>query len=456
MEEEININPKELNICLNVLRELAEHPDLIDENPVAKTLIAKVHRAGKRSSRNKLRQHSKNEDRNHQFQCGILQQQTKQRAIQDQAPREITLNYSQACYICKEKYNRLHFFYHQLCPKCADMNWEKRHQQTDLSSQTALITGGRIKIGYQLALKLLRDQARVIVTTRFPEDAALRFSTEPDFQQWDDRLQIVGLDLRNLPAVEQFSEDLKKQEPHLEILIHNAAQTIKRPLEFYRHLLRDQKLPSEAQKLLPAGKSNQNVLLEAKRATGLRLGEDQHYFPPGKLDRDGQQIDLRPQNSWRSKIGEIETVEMLEVYLVNAAAPFALTNHLRPLMENSPHQRKFIINVSAMEGQFARQSKTPHHPHTNMAKAALNMMTRTSAEELRQKGIFLNSVDTGWITDEKPYPAVEKMRDRHGFHPPLDAIDGASRIYDPIVTGLNQSELPLSGYFLKDYQPHPW
>jgi NAD(P)-dependent dehydrogenase (short-subunit alcohol dehydrogenase family) len=166
-------------------------------------------------------------------------------------------------------------------------------------------------------------------------------------------------------------------------------------------------------------------------------------------------LDLRPRNSWRLRLGQIDTIEMLEVLLVNAAAPFILTNRLLPLLERSTHARRFIVNVSAMEGQFARNSKLPDHPHTNMAKAALNMLTRTSAGDLAERGIYMNSVDTGWITDEKPAHDAERVREQDGFYTPLDVIDGAARVYDPIAGGLGDAE-PLFGQFLKDYRPYPW
>ena len=99
---------------------------------------------------------------------------------------------------------------------------------------------------------------------------------------------------------------------------------------------------------------------------------------------------------------EVETPELLEVQLVNAIAPFILNARLKPLMLKTPERHKHVVNVSAMEGQFYRTTKTDRHPHTNMAKAALNMMTRTSALDFVKDGIHMNAVDTGWVTDEDP------------------------------------------------------
>jgi NAD(P)-dependent dehydrogenase (short-subunit alcohol dehydrogenase family) len=303
-------------------------------------------------------------------------------------------------------------------------------------------------------LKLLRDGARVLVTTRFPCDAALRFHGECDCTDWLDRLEIHGLDLRDIPAVETFARHVLDREAHLDILIHNAAQTIKRPLGFYKHLLGAETSLSGPRALvctLPCP-----PLLEARPGYKGHLPGAEIYFPASTLDRDGQQMDRRPMNSWRLKLGEVSTIELLEVLLVSTAAPFVLTNHLLPAFLRSPHSRRFIVSVSAMEGQFTRQRKTAFHPHTNMAKAALNMLTRTTAADLAGKGVHINSVDTGWITDEKPRPQAERARVEHGFHVPLDAIDGASRIYDPIARGINEAVEPLSGNFLKDYVPYPW
>ena len=326
----------------------------------------------------------------------------------------------------------------------------KRSARTDLTGRTAVLTGGRIKIGYALSLKLLRDGARVIVTTRFPQDAARRYAQEPDVADWQDRLMLYGLDLRDLRGVQAFIEQMHETEPHLDILINNAAQTIARPQAFYAHLL-----DGERQALPPDSAGLQILNPSALVAVEEQPTALQAYFPAGALDADGQQIDLRPENSWSARLQDVSLRELLEVQLVNSSAPFLLCTGLLPLLRRSPFPRRFVVNVSAMEGQFTRRSKTERHPHTNMAKAALNMLTRTSGPDLAPEGIYMTSVDTGWITNEHPHPKAARMADL-GFRPPLDLIDGAARIYDPVVRGLNDPQTPFSGVFLKDYRPYPW
>jgi NAD(P)-dependent dehydrogenase (short-subunit alcohol dehydrogenase family) len=353
-----------------------------------------------------------------------------------------------ACYVCKSDYRRVHSFYDSLCPPCAELNWQKRHQRADLSGRVALVTGARIKIGYQAALMLLRAGARVVATTRFPVDAAQRYAREPDFDSWRDRLTLEQIDLRDVPGVERLARHLGDTLPSLDLLINNAAQTVRRPPAFYRTLVE-----REDAALLPA--HVRPLLAGATRpTTQLQLADDPD-FPRGLVDLDDQQADLRHHNSWRLTAADVSTVELLEVHLVNAVAPFLLVARLKPLMLRREARDKHIVNVSAMEAQFARNKKTDKHPHTNMAKAALNMLTRTSAADYQRDGIFMNSVDTGWITDEDPLHHVARKQVVHDFHPPLDAIDGAARVLDPIFVGYASGDHPW-GLFLKDYKPVAW
>jgi NAD(P)-dependent dehydrogenase (short-subunit alcohol dehydrogenase family) len=422
-----------------------------------------------------------------------------------QAPQRITNEKAEAaqglelvnprdCYICKAPFTRVHFFYDAMCPPCARLNYEKRFQTASLEGQVALITGSRLKIGYQAALMMLRAGARVIATTRFPVDSALRYAREADFPQWKDRLHIYGLDLRHTPSVEIFCHYVQQKYDRLDLLINNAAQTVRRPPGFYAHLMANeslllQDLPAEVRTLLAPfevckkeitahpvpnttvaeqdalevtwnGKIPGVGLLASAQLSQIPYVHDhalaaETIFPSGKLDADLQQVDLRTTNSWRLRLGEIQTAEMIELQLVNAIAPFVLCNQLAPMMKRQNTGQKHIVNVSAMEGKFNRFTKTDRHPHTNMAKAALNMLTHTSASDLAKSGIFMNAVDTGWVTDEDPFNLVRAKKDMHDFQPPLDIVDGAARVCDPFFHGILTGN-HWCGKFLKDYAPVDW
>jgi NAD(P)-dependent dehydrogenase (short-subunit alcohol dehydrogenase family) len=405
---------------------------------------------------------------------------------------ERILEVPRRCYVCKAEYRKLHFFYDSMCVECADFNYAKRTQRAPLSGKVALITGARVKIGYQASLMLLRSGARVIATTRFPKDAAQRYVREPDFSAWSHRLHIHGLDLRHAPSVELFARHIEQAHHRLDILINNAAQTVRRPPGFYAHLLEGElrhldELPAELRPLLAGheacvaavrpslgeGGVDASTLVPTWRSSDPALGihssaalsqlpyvleqegDTRALFPEGRLDADLQQVDLRQMNSWRMKLADVPTAEMLEVHLVNAVAPFILCGKLKPLMMRDRSAPGHIVNVSAMEGSFSRGTKTDKHPHTNMAKAALNMMTLTSAPDYAKDGIYMNAVDTGWVTDEDPAMHAERKQQELDFQPPLDIVDGAARVVDPVMTSENTGQY-VWGNFFKDYRHTAW
>ena len=399
-------------------------------------------------------------------------------AITVAAPTAGTLLKSRPCYICKQHYTQVDAFYHQLCPDCALENHAKRDARTDLSGKTALLTGGRAKIGMYIALRLLRDGAHTTITTRFPRDAVRRFASLPDSSDWLHRLRVVGIDLRDPAQVIGLTDAMTEAGP-LDILINNAAQTVRRSPGAYAPLADAESAPlpdGPLPELLTFGHTNDAhpqalaasvashpilssaLALTADELTDLALAAGssslERLAAGTAIDAGGLVPDQHDQNSWTQFVHEVDPLEMLEVQLANVTAPFLLVSRLRPAMAASTARRKYIVNVSAMEGQFGRGYKGPGHPHTNMAKASLNMLTRTSAKEmLETDGILMTSVDTGWITDERPHPTKVRLAEE-GFHAPLDLVDGAARVYDPIVRG--EAGDDVSGVFLKDYKPAAW
>jgi NAD(P)-dependent dehydrogenase (short-subunit alcohol dehydrogenase family) len=401
-----------------------------------------------------------------------------------------TLLKSRACYICKQHYTVVDAFYHQLCPDCAAFSHRKRTARTDLTGKRALLTGGRAKIGMHIALRLLRDGAHLTITTRFPRDAVRRFSSLPDSSEWLHRLRVVGIDLRDPAQVIALADSVAAQGP-LDILINNAAQTVRRSPGSYSLLAEAESRPlpdGPLPEMETFGHTNDphpqaleasvaaNPLLSVaslagtvgELATPVALTADDLAtlaMAPGSsslarhadgtaIDAGGLVPDVNRVNSWTQAVQDVDPLEMLEVQLCNTTAPFLLISRLRASMAAAPSGRSYVVNVSAMEGVFGRQYKGPGHPHTNMAKAALNMLTRTSAREMFETdGVLMTAVDTGWITDERPHYTKVRLAEE-GFHAPLDLVDGAARVYDPIVRG--EAGEDLHGVFLKDYRVSAW
>ncbi|HEY1178708.1 MAG TPA: SDR family oxidoreductase [Phytomonospora sp.] len=340
------------------------------------------------------------------------------------------------CYVCKEQYRSVHAFYHLLCPDCAVDNSRRRSAGTDLAGRRVLLTGGRVKIGFELALMMLRDGAEVAITTRFPHDALRRFAAAGAPLE---RLSVIGIDLRDPRQVLALCDRLTRTWGRLDVLVNNAAQTIRRPPGAYAALN-----DAETGALPPGAWTAPGF--GGNRALPARVDAP-------VVDASGLLPDLSPANSWSAVLGGLDPAELLEVQLVNAVAPALLCDRVLPLLTASPAERRYIVNVTAVEGRFAVRRKTSRHPHTNMAKAALNMLTRTSAAELAGRGVYMCAVDTGWITDENPAPKKARVA-AAGFRTPLDVVDGAARVYDPILRG--EAGDPVWGVFLKDYREAEW
>jgi NAD(P)-dependent dehydrogenase (short-subunit alcohol dehydrogenase family) len=476
------IPPVDLAVCLRVLAQAddlpTEHPDAV----AIRRATARIYKGVKEARRASRRQRVLANDR---AVTALTATGARDRIDDETQGLQLVSNAAGAlagrllaprsCYTCKSRYVEVDAFYHQLCPPCAALNRSKRNQRTDLTGRRALLTGGRAKIGMYIALRLLRDGAHTTITTRFPGDAIRRFTAMEDSADWVHRLRIVGIDLRDPSQVVALADSVAAQGP-LDILINNAAQTVRRSPGSYAPLVEGEAAPlphgplpemitfDHVSDAHPASFAGALAARPTARATAphvltamaLRAGSatPARVRAGTAIDAGGLVPDLHDVNSWTQQVQEVDALELLEVQLCNATAPFILISRLRPSLAAAAARRTYVVNVSAMEGQFGRSYKGPGHPHTNMAKAALNMLTRTSAQEMFETdAILMSAVDTGWITDERPHPTKMRLADE-GFHAPLDLVDGAARVYDPIVQG--EQGVDIFGLFIKDYEPAPW
>jgi NAD(P)-dependent dehydrogenase (short-subunit alcohol dehydrogenase family) len=483
--------PEELQACLRVLDAVHVLPDDDERFVAVRRATGKMFKAVKKHRRTTARLEELEADRITMQRTATgaadrLDDETEGLALASSAEGATAGEYRQPrkCYVCKQPFTKVDAFHHLLCPDCAADGRHWREARVDLTGRTALLTGGRAKIGMHIALRLLRDGAHTTITTRFPRDAARRFAALEDSGVWLHRLRIVGIDLRDPSQVVSLAERMVAEGP-LDILINNAAQTVRRTGNAYRHLIDAESVPlpealtparggpevwgaghapeAHPQALAAAFDLAAGTLEPARPVDPQRLAELAMKAGSASLERiaagtaidaGGLVPDLVSENSWTQTLGEVEALELLEVQLCNVTAPFLLASRLRPALAAAQARRKYVVNVSAMEGQFSRRYKGAGHPHTNMAKASLNMLTRTSADELFETdGILMTAVDTGWITDERPHDS--KIRHAaEGWHAPLDLIDGAARVYQPIVEG--ERGVDLYGCFIKDYRPSSW
>ncbi|MNJ86225.1 3-ketoacyl-(acyl-carrier-protein) reductase [compost metagenome] len=446
--------PEEWEQCIKVLSVLKDDPFNNPDNRLLASLITKIHKQVKKNKRSENLTNRKEKDWEVIRNTVVNQQALAETSLfGDSDFREnqqfAKLEISRNCYCCNETYDLAHFFYARLCPDCAVENYAKRFETADLTGRKVILTGGRVKVGYATALKMLRNQAEVVLTTRFPALALSQFREENDYDEWKDRLTVYGLDLRNLHAIHEFIAYYASRFDRLDILVNNAAQTIHYPADYYAPVI-----SSEEKTLKQLGTVKnlvENQTPVSNEVKSLEYADFEQDFVP--VNRFGQPVDMREKNSWNSLLEEISTRELLEVNLINQIAPYLLIRELKPFFMRSEFTEKFIVNVTSSEGAFSYSNKTKYHPHTNMTKAALNMMTRTSASEFAAAGIYMSSVDVGWISTG----AVESLRKKQferGYIPPLDSVDGASRIFHPVCRGIEKEY--FYGVLLKDYNISEW
>ena len=334
------------------------------------------------------------------------------------------------CLICRQR----NIEDYGICPACQQMNDTMRKLTCDLSGKFAVITGGRIKIGYATALRLLRMGASVIAVTRYPKSALNAYQQEPDYDSFKDRLYLIGFDLMRVDRIQELISQIAIICNHkLDILINNAAQTVKKSNHYYAQL--------EMQENNLSLPYDQKLMQMTPRET-MKLS----------LIPENQVIDYSEtptSNSWVRKPEEISPQELLEVQLINVTAPFLLTNGLRHCLAYDNSVRKFVINVSSVEGRFNTKQKLARHVHTNMAKASLNMMTHSIASDFVKDEIYVYSCDPGWVSNQ--FPSAYKISQE--FKPYLSFDDGAVRILYPIILHMHDTEkIKDYGRFYKDYK----
>jgi len=408
---------------------------------------------------------------------------------------EEKFKYFSTCYICKNKFSpeNIHKFYGNLCTKCGEHNYSYRTLKLDLSGRIAIVTGGRVKIGYYISTKLLSYGCRVIITTRFPKDSLFKYQKDPDYEKWKNNLIIYPIDFRIFESTIKFINYIKENFTHIDILINNAAQTLRRSSSYYKYLLpielkeadeENSKIiikedyrttPNSNLKILDKKQESLNSLISYEKekvldfqeilplsviTSQIKIMEEKFKPQVTMMGSDGQPYDFTGgKNSWNFEFDEIPFQEFTEVQIINAWTPYYLCAKLKPLMKKSPFPDKYIVNVTAVEGIFNHYKRTTH-VHTNMAKAALNMFTRTCGKYLKNIGIYMTCVDTGWVNymDEMNKLVDENEKENFGnefINVPLDELDGAMRVLHPFIEGI-QNKNYLYGILLKDYAESVW
>jgi len=365
------------------------------------------------------------------------------------------------CYICKKDHDEKVIFenYKYMCIDCGIYNYNKKVELANLKDINAFVTGIRQKIGFAIALKLLRCGCRVYGTSRFPNAALYNFSKQPDYEQFKNNLIIYGLNFVDIEKVNKLIDELKKVG--LNILINNACQTLQPTDEYINKVLLFEKhlgkyLENDSSKLtLMQNKANSELMPMNESSNKLSCiipkinnfnnekVELDYYMESNNIILDEfNDIQVRydkTETAWFKNIEEIEQKEIMEVTIINQLVPTLFINGLKKHMANP----KFIINVTAVEGQF-RTHKNSYHAHTNMCKAAINMLIRTIGEE-KDKNLFAHTIDPGFVSGVS-----------QNYDYPLSSDDGASRILDPIISYFNGRPVPKEWVKLKDYKNSDW
>lgn len=391
-------------------------------------------------------------------------------------------NATRKCYICRRKFRRREsqYLYRTLCRPCGYFNLDASElslpPKLDLFGKTALVTGGRVNLGFHTAVRLLRCGANVIVSSRYPRDAARRLSSASDSAMWLSRLQVVGADFRTaadafqlVTAVKDLLEKWAMSPLH--VLINNAAQTLTDPVKAeLKAIAQEGQLQDD---LDPAAKgllSNPGYepRVRGGTAAGWAAGIGDHAMPlmenegtndpgyrAGERTHNGLQHgndeETISKSSWTQKITEIPYDDIISAFSVNTFVPLILCRELRAHMGDISNNRRngrasaYIINVSSREGILEDESpKKDHHVHTNMTKAAMNMITETDSRDMwEQKRIAMNTVDPGFMS------AAPECQPQDGC--PIGFDDGAARVLWPIARSKQDDGMVIRGQSLKHF-----
>lgn len=396
------------------------------------------------------------------------------------------------CYLCHLLITNPHPQYPALCKPCGSFNLASSNislpEALNLDGKTALVTGGRINLGFYTALRLLRCGARVIVSSRYPRDAAVRYLAESDSEKWVKRLRVLGADFRAANDVFHLISGIKQVLRHwsvdstqrLDILINNAAQT-------WTDSVKEERRAIEWENQLRLEDNNSgSLLLETNYNARIRggvqslnlLAFDTEQKRLNEMSTEEAGIIGRTENitsiptmmeesktSWVQSLHEIPYEDVISAHSVNTFVPLILIRELLPLMGTSrPHPvandrltkpLAHIINVSAREGVFesapTNRHKNGYHVHTNLTKAALNMLTETEAAAAwRDRKVAMNSVDPGYLSAAKE--VIENRKRNGGWDGcPIGWDDGAARVLWSVAVG-ESGKGAVWGRFLKDFK----